>query len=244
MDEFRHREPSSLLDNERVRTSRAVVIVYIRFVNMLLPSHPMSQTRGFAHYQYYSSTITSGAQPRAESRSSEHEIFLYWKPPEGRNLQAEWDHPNTRYFLVDRSPNSQLPFMTSKLTRTRGICFSFWLLHFCLVTPKWLGESLSPWSSHLSLPQWSPGRIVWISRSYCRTLAAGTKWLRFRWYYGQNSLWTRCDAGVIRLRCSGRRSPHGRPSRIELYVEFCLFLSRRSRDQIYWSLLICVEHLV
>ena len=170
---------------------------------MFLLNYLINQTREFAHYQYYSSTITFDAQSRTKSKSFEHEIFLYWKFLEKRNLQTERNHSNTKYFLVDRNSNSQFFFMTSKFIRTRNICFSFnlkftrtrnicfslWFLHFCLIASKWLEKLLSSWFSHLFFSQWFFDRIVWINRSYCRIFAVETKWLKFRWYYDQNFLW-------------------------------------------------------
>ena len=216
-------------DNGRVQTLRVVVIAW-QWTGSDIESrrHCLHQVRGYVPAQssygsdsriralpvlLYSSAITSGAQPRAETSSPEHGVLLFvW-------FEA---HPNTGSFSIEDLPKDVI-FRQNEVTRARGtfsligvrICnfhlvwssfehgvfaFSFWLLHFCLAASKWLGGSLSPWPPHLagsnwssrlqrpigaSLPQWpSFGQVAWTSRSHRRILAAGTKRLRFRWYGG------------------------------------------------------------
>ena len=106
MNEFRHRESSSLL----------TLLQILEYVSVQSSHESDSRIRALS-ILLYSSTITSDAQSRAETKSLEHEVFLYWRSLEERNLQKERDHSNTKSF-------SQL-FFDLKLIRTRITCFSF-----------------------------------------------------------------------------------------------------------------------
>ena len=117
---------SSLFNNERIQTSKIVVIVYINYVNMFLLNHFMNQIRKFAHYQYYYYYIHRRSRlmhNRKQKRNhSNTKFFLYWKFLEKYNFQTERNHSNTKYFFVNKSLHSQF-FFDLKFIRTRNIFF-------------------------------------------------------------------------------------------------------------------------
>ena len=202
---------SSLFDNGRVQTSKIVVIVYIKFLNKFLLSHSMSQTREFAHYQYY--FIDDHVWYTIENvrtKSFEHEIFFYffyWKFLEKRNLQTKRNHSSTKYFFVVKNSISQLFFENHPSTKSffnetrirKRICFWIWFdfaslfdriemirLKLIELFAKIVAIA-SKWRLLLKFfSQWFSNQIVWTNRSHFNMFAVETKWLKFRWYYDQN----------------------------------------------------------
>ena len=104
MNEFKYRESSSLLDNERVQTSKIVIVYFISNFWYVSAQSFIDQTREFAHYQYYFT--------HRWSRS-----------------RTERDHLER---LVSRCQKSSefFTFLDLKLIRTRNIAsrFLIWLL--------------------------------------------------------------------------------------------------------------------
>ena len=156
MDGFRHRESSSLL------TSGSWICFCPITLRVRLEDSRIINTTIFIGDHVWC-TIEN-----VKTKSSEHEIFLYWKPLEERNFQTERNHPNTKFFSLSgvrfRNFSCDLKFIRAriicfssdlKLIRARNICFSFWLLHLCLTASKWFEKSLSSWFSHLTGSNWS-----------------------------------------------------------------------------------------
>ena len=68
-------------------------------MDMLLLSHPMGQTRGFAHYQYY---------------------YTHRRPRLVHNREQERDHPNTGSFSIEDLPKDVI-FRKNEITLIRGL---------------------------------------------------------------------------------------------------------------------------
>ena len=135
MNEFKYRESSSLFDNERIQTSRIVVIVY--FISdswYVFAQSFFDQIREFAHYQYYYTILIDDhvwCTIESRTRSSRETSFSLSRVE--RIFYSFWleIHSNTKY------------------------CFSFFDLTFAWAHIERLEESLWSWSSHLTDSNWS-----------------------------------------------------------------------------------------
>ena len=135
---------SSLFNNERIQTSKIVVIVYINYVNMFLLNHFMNQIRKFAHYQYYY-------------------YYIHRRSRLMHNRKQKRNHSNTKFFSIENffenvifKKNEIIYKINFSLLKIRiRNCFliwnSFehelfvfwyvshqtnWFLHFCLIASK------------------------------------------------------------------------------------------------------------
>ena len=148
---------SSLFDNERIQTSKIVVIVwqwinsnienrrhclfYFKFLNMFLFNHFLNQTRKFAHYQYY---------------------YIHWQSRLMHNRKQKRNHFEK---LISRCQKSIEFFISLLIWNSfehelfvfRSLIWSsfehelfvsrlIWFQHFCLITSKWFDFCIFVWS--------------------------------------------------------------------------------------------------
>ena len=167
MNEFRHRKSSSLL----------TLFQILEYVSAQSSHESNSRIRALS-ILLYSSTITSDAQSKTETKSFEHEIFLIVRSSNSQLLFWFEAHSSTNYlllvlisaFLLDRIE------MTWKITIV--VIFAFDRLELIETSAKidWrIFFSVIFWSNRLNL-------------------------LKFRWCYDKSLLWTRRIAEIILTR--------------------------------------------
>ena len=156
---------SSLLDNERIQTSKVVVIVYIKYVNMFLLNHFMNQTREFAHYQYYYYYIHrrlrlmhSREQKRNHSNTKSFSIEDFFENVIFK--KNEIIHKANFSLSEIRIRNCFLTWNSFEHELFASWCVSHqanWLLHSCLIASKfsqWLFDQIV-WTCWDSMILWS-----------------------------------------------------------------------------------------
>ena len=191
MDEFKYRESSSLLDNGRVQTSRAVVIAYFTSGSWICScsvTHWSDSRIRALSILFYSSTTTSGARSRAErdhlerlvsrcQKSIESFTFLDLKLIRTRStcFLFFWfeAHPSTGYLLLVLASAFLLDRIEMTWRITMIVTSASGRLEL-IETSAEIVANTSDWRLLLnSLSQWSFSLV----RMSCL--------LRFRWYYDQ-----------------------------------------------------------
>ena len=180
---------------------------------MFLLSHFIDQTREFAHHQY---------------------CYTHRRSRLMHNREQKRNHSNTKFFSIENLSKNVI--FKNEIIRIRSFsrCQKF---DFAISLRKSFEHEILLFVWFEAHSSTSYLLLVWSHRDDLKNH-----------YRRDFRIWQiRIDRNVcknrrkhIALRCFERRFSRERSSRIELYVKFCLFLSRRSRIQIYWNLFVFI----